>query len=251
MACQARITKYLVAVVLFAGILAGCSLKHDSSQQIDAIINSFEAGNTQGAIASAGHLSYQDRGVAAFITYQFSLFDAIRNGAAPASLEKPAAALLDTKQDGTSTYQGATIAAKVFALYSAGREADAAQRLNSECLEWRQGDPSGCAKHMLGEALSHYYGIRDKFSAVYLFQASYILKRVMPGKALAGEFYQNLALVEIDFPKADHGFAAMIGRSQFNSVMAQQYCEFLSGTSYRSLIDCAKVPRSVGGGEMK
>lgn len=167
---------------------------------------------------------------------------------APATLVKPAAALLDTKQDGTSTYRGGVIAAKVFALYSAGEEAEAAQRLNIECLEWQQGNPSGCVKHMLDEALSHYYGIRDKFSAVYLFQVSYILKRVVPDKALAGEFYQSLALVEIDFPKADSGFAAIIGKNQFNPVMAQQYCEFLSGTPYRSLIDCTKVPRGAGGG---
>lgn len=247
MACQARITKPVIAGVLFVGILAGCSSKHDSSQQIDTIINSFEAGDTQGATASAGHLSYRDRGVAAFIAYQFALFDAIRNGIAPASLEKPSAALLDTNQDGTSTYQGAMIAAKVFALYAAGREVDAAQRLNSECLAWRQRSSSECVKQMLDKALSHYYGIRDKFSAVYLYQVSYILKRVMPDKALAGEFYQNLALVEIDFPKANSGFAATIGRSQFNSVMAQQYCVFLSGTSYRSLIDCTKVPKNPGG----
>ena len=191
---------------------------------------------------SARDISHVDGSMSAFLVYQYSLFTSIKNNEAKVVMDSPSKTLAEAKPDSSFNYRGAMIAAKTFALYVAGKENAALEHLSDECRKWHGYDATACANHMLGESLGRYYAVHEKLAAVYLYESSYIFERVVPGKAVGGEFYRAMALIEIDNEQADGALKALIDRKQFNLVMAQQYCGFMGAASYKRIIDCGHEP---------
>ena len=231
-----------LAVTLALGLL-GCAQPYPSKQGEQAVAK-FESGSTSEALGLAHDLAKADKNLSAFLVYQFSLFLALKNDQSATAIDGSASWLTDAQSQSHTKFRGAMIAANAFSLYSQGDAAAAMQALGAECRSWSDRTVADCASAMLGEALGNYYPVHEKLEATYLYESAYIFEQVVPGKALGGEFFKGLALMEINPARANGIFKEMIARGQFTLPMAQQYCGFTNAGPYERVLDCSKVPEA-------